>query len=213
MFAVTCSFKLFDVTIWKSNDQSRYLGQLVPELIQVAEDLGMDSRAPDVVNIPQNAQNPPPENKGRISMPASQTATSDDADVISQKLAAVCKQDRSEDRSLRTTWKPRFLAAFLRNNSAAHNANKMKEGPLRVFKRTIFHLVLYTPTFFQPDLGLLHPTFLWLPLLIIYILLFSKNKKKRRIKTFAQDSQWKWKCHNVKHACWYCCRKTISYRV
>lgn len=29
-------------------------------------------------------------------MPAGQTATSDDADVISQKLAAVCKQNRSD---------------------------------------------------------------------------------------------------------------------
>lgn len=84
------------------NYQSQYLGQLVPELIQVAEDLCMDSRAPDVVNIPQNAQNPPPEYKGRVSMPASQTATGDDADVISQKLAAVCKQNRSDRTSQRT---------------------------------------------------------------------------------------------------------------
>lgn len=31
---------------------SYYLGQLVPELIQVAKNLGMDLRAPDVVYIP-----------------------------------------------------------------------------------------------------------------------------------------------------------------
>lgn len=41
-------------------DQSQYLGQLVPELIQVAEDLSMDSRALDGVNIPQDAQDPSP---------------------------------------------------------------------------------------------------------------------------------------------------------
>lgn len=63
VFAVTSSLRLYKVTTWKPyfmNDQSQYLGQLVPELIQVAEDLSMDSRALDVVNIPQDAQDPSP---------------------------------------------------------------------------------------------------------------------------------------------------------
>lgn len=105
VFAVTGALRELDITTWKPvflNYQSQYLGQLVPELIQVAEDLGMDLRAPDVVNIPQNAQNPPPEYKGRISMPSSQTATGDDADVIGQKLTAVCTQNRSDNTSQRT---------------------------------------------------------------------------------------------------------------
>lgn len=112
---------------------SQYLGQLVPELIQVAEDLGMDSRAPDVVNIPQNTQNPPPDYKGRISMPASQAASGDDADVISQKLAAVCKQNMQD-----------FCIILKYNDCVTHQGKQTNKGRLRVFHYSVFHLIFAT---------------------------------------------------------------------
>lgn len=68
-----------------------YLGQLVPELIEIGEDLGMDFGTADVVDISQDTQYPPPKDKSRISMPTSQGPTSNDADIISQILTAVCK--------------------------------------------------------------------------------------------------------------------------
>lgn len=67
-----------------------HLGQLVPELIEVTEDLGVDAATADAVHITKNPQDPPPENEGWVGMPAGQTATGDDADIISQKLTAVC---------------------------------------------------------------------------------------------------------------------------
>lgn len=108
IFGLSVFCDSFFKAIWRRYLETRfhehYLGQLVPELIQIAEDLGMNSRAPDVVNIPQNSQSPPPEYKGRISMPASQTAPGNDADVISQELTAVCKQNRSNNTSQQTAW-------------------------------------------------------------------------------------------------------------
>lgn len=67
-----------------------YLCQLVPELIKIGEDLGMNSGAADAVDISQDTQNPPPKDEGRISMPTSQGPTRNDADIISQTLTAVC---------------------------------------------------------------------------------------------------------------------------
>lgn len=69
---------------------SPYLGKLMPELIEIGEDFGMDFGTPDVVDISQDTQNPPPKDKSRISMPASQGPTSNDADIISQTLTTVC---------------------------------------------------------------------------------------------------------------------------
>lgn len=37
-----------------------YLGQLVPELVEIGEDLGMDFGAADAVDVSQDTQNPPP---------------------------------------------------------------------------------------------------------------------------------------------------------
>lgn len=67
-----------------------YLGQLVPQLIETGEDLGMDFGAADIVDISQDTQNSPPQDEGWIGMPTSQSPTSNDADIISQKLAAIC---------------------------------------------------------------------------------------------------------------------------
>lgn len=74
----------------KVTTRVRYLGQLVPDLVEVGEDLGVDPGAADVVDVTQDAQNPPPEHKGRVGMPTGQAAAGDDADVIRQALAAVC---------------------------------------------------------------------------------------------------------------------------
>lgn len=63
----------------------------MPELIQTGKDLGMDFRALDVVHISEDTQNPPPKDKGRVSMPASQGPTRNDADIIGETLATVCK--------------------------------------------------------------------------------------------------------------------------
>lgn len=41
-----------------------HLGQLVPELIEVTEDLSVDAGAADAVHVTKNTQNPPPENEG-----------------------------------------------------------------------------------------------------------------------------------------------------
>lgn len=68
-----------------------YLGQFVPEFIEVGENLGVDFRAPDIVDIPQDSQNSPPKDKSRIRMPASQGPSSDDADIISEALTTVCR--------------------------------------------------------------------------------------------------------------------------
>ncbi len=73
-----------------------YLGQLVPELVEVTEDLGVDASTADAVHITENPQDPPPENEGRVGVPAGQTAAGDDADVISQKLTAVCKEEQTQ---------------------------------------------------------------------------------------------------------------------
>ena len=67
-----------------------YLGQLVPELIKIREDLGMDFWTADTVDVSQDTQYPPPKDEGRISMPTSQGPTSNDADIVSQTLTAVC---------------------------------------------------------------------------------------------------------------------------
>lgn len=62
----------------------------MPELIKAVEDLGMDSWAADAVDISKDTQNPPPQDKGRVSMPSSQGPTRNYADVISQTLTTVC---------------------------------------------------------------------------------------------------------------------------
>lgn len=41
-----------------------YLCQLVPKLIKIGEDLGMDFGAADAVDISQDTQNPPPQDEG-----------------------------------------------------------------------------------------------------------------------------------------------------
>lgn len=41
-----------------------HLGQLVPELIEVTEDLGVDAATADAVHITKNPQDSPPENEG-----------------------------------------------------------------------------------------------------------------------------------------------------
>lgn len=41
-----------------------YLGQLVPQLIEIGEDLGMDFGAADIVDISQDTQNSPPQDEG-----------------------------------------------------------------------------------------------------------------------------------------------------
>lgn len=68
-----------------------YLGQLMPELIQVGKDLGMNFGTADIVDISQDTQYPSPKDKCRIGMPTSQGSTCNDADIISQTLTAVCK--------------------------------------------------------------------------------------------------------------------------
>lgn len=70
-----------------------HLGQLVPELIEVTEDLGVDTGTADAVNVAQDPQDAPPEDEGGVGVPSRQTATGDDADVIRQKLAAVCNEE------------------------------------------------------------------------------------------------------------------------
>lgn len=37
-----------------------YLGQLVPELVEIGEDLGMDFGTADAIDVSQDTQNPPP---------------------------------------------------------------------------------------------------------------------------------------------------------
>lgn len=74
-----------------------YLGQLVPELIEVTEDLGVDAGAADAVHITENPQDSPPENEGWVGVPTGQTAAGDDADVISQKLTAVCMEEQTTE--------------------------------------------------------------------------------------------------------------------
>lgn len=73
-----------------------HLGQLVPELIEVTEDLGVDTGTADAVNVAQNPQGPPPEDEGGVGVPSGQTATGDDADVVRQKLAAVCNEEQTQ---------------------------------------------------------------------------------------------------------------------
>lgn len=63
----------------------------MPEIIEMGENLGMDLRASDVIDISQNAQNPPPQDKSRIRMPTSQRPPSNDADIIGKTLTAVCR--------------------------------------------------------------------------------------------------------------------------
>lgn len=43
---------------------SVYLGKLMPELIKIREDLGVDLGATNVVDISQDTQNPPPKDEG-----------------------------------------------------------------------------------------------------------------------------------------------------
>lgn len=80
--------------------EGTYLGQLVPELVEVTEDLGVDAGTADAVHIPQNPQDPPPEDEGRVSVPTGQAAAGDDADVIGQKLTAVCKKEQTQSEQL-----------------------------------------------------------------------------------------------------------------
>jgi len=68
----------------------RYLSQLVPDLVEVAEDRGMDLGAADVVHVAQDTQNPPPQHEGRVGVPTGEAAAGDDAEIIRQALAAVC---------------------------------------------------------------------------------------------------------------------------
>lgn len=70
----------------------------MPELIKVREDLGVDFGATDVVDVSQNAQNPPPKDEGWIGMPTSQSPTSDNADIIRKAFATVCmvKKNRAK---------------------------------------------------------------------------------------------------------------------
>ena len=73
-----------------------YLIQLVPDLVEVAEDLGMDLGTADVVDVAHDTQNPSPEHKGRVGVPTGQAAAGDDADVIRKALAAVCTAPAQE---------------------------------------------------------------------------------------------------------------------
>lgn len=75
--------------------EGTYLGQLVPELVEVTEDLGVDAGTADAVHITENPQDPPPEDEGRVSVPTGQAAAGDDADIIRQKLTAVWKEEQT----------------------------------------------------------------------------------------------------------------------
>lgn len=44
-------------------DNPAHLGQLVPQLVQVGEDLGVDFGAMDAVDVSQDTQNPSPQDK------------------------------------------------------------------------------------------------------------------------------------------------------
>lgn len=63
----------------------------MPKLVQVGEHLGVDLGATDAVDVPEDAQNPSPQHKRRIGVPAGQRAAGYDADVVRQALAAVCR--------------------------------------------------------------------------------------------------------------------------
>lgn len=82
-------------------DSSSYLGKLMPELIKIREDLGVDFGAADAVDISQDAQNPPPQDEGRIGMPTSQGPTRNDADIVSQAFTTVCM---FRERELGVVW-------------------------------------------------------------------------------------------------------------
>lgn len=86
----------------------RYLGQLVPELIEMGEDLGMDFGAADAVDISEDTQYPPPQHEGRVRVPTGQSPARDDADIIGQTLTAVCmSEDGAKERGvceIQTWW-------------------------------------------------------------------------------------------------------------
>lgn len=71
-----------------------HLGELVPKLIQVREDLGVDLGATDAVDVAQDTQNPSPQHECRVGVPAGQRAACDDADVVRQAFTAVCTATR-----------------------------------------------------------------------------------------------------------------------
>lgn len=45
-----------------------------------------------IVDISKNSQDPPPEDSGRVRMPADEAPASNDTAVISEELAAVCER-------------------------------------------------------------------------------------------------------------------------
>lgn len=44
-------------------DKPAHLGQLLPKLVKVGEDLGVDFGATDAVDVSQDTQNPSPQDK------------------------------------------------------------------------------------------------------------------------------------------------------
>lgn len=79
----------------------------MPELVQIREDLGMDFGAADAIDISEDAQNPPPQDKGRIWVPTSEGPTRNDADIIGKAFATVCmfrERDREKERKLAIVW-------------------------------------------------------------------------------------------------------------
>lgn len=62
----------------------------MPELIKIRKDLGMNFGAADAIDISQNTQNPPPQDESRISMPTSESSTSNYADIVSKAFTAIC---------------------------------------------------------------------------------------------------------------------------
>lgn len=62
----------------------------MPKLIKIRKDLGMNFGAADAIDISQNTQNPPPQDESRISMPTSESSTSNYADIVSKAFTAIC---------------------------------------------------------------------------------------------------------------------------
>lgn len=77
-----------------------HLGQVLPKFAQIVEDLCVDLRVFDAIDVPKDAKHPPPHYRGNVSVPSGQRAPRHDAAVLAGELAGFWNQPMSQPVTL-----------------------------------------------------------------------------------------------------------------
>lgn len=75
---------------WRRARLIAHLCQILPQLTQIVKDLSVDLWVFDAIDVPQDAQHPPPHHRGNVCVPSSQRAACHHTAVLAGELAGLC---------------------------------------------------------------------------------------------------------------------------